>query len=78
MARGIQTKQLAYVERQPEGGWNYICNGEIIKTCKDKRSFDFWRKLHLRNCIDCKQRTLSLSDTKIQTQSGQFKTINQK
>ena len=73
MPRGIQTKQLAYIERQPEGGWNYSCNGVIIKTCKDKRSFDLWVKLHLRNCIECKQSRLCLSDTKIQTQSGQLK-----
>ena len=73
MARGIQTKQLAYIERQPEGAWTYNCNGEIIKTSKNKKSFDLWIKLHLKNCIECKQSRLRLSETKIQTPTGQLK-----
>jgi hypothetical protein len=76
MPRGLQSKQLATTERQPESGWNYNCNGQIIKTCRDKRSFDLWIKLHLKNCIDCKQRKLSLSETKIQTITGQLKSLN--
>jgi hypothetical protein len=76
MPRGLQSKQLATTERQPESWWNYNCNGEIIKTCKNKRDFELWIKLHLKNCIDCKQRRLCLSETKIQTQTGQLKTID--
>ena len=72
MPKGIQSKQLAFTERVPPSLWNYHCNGEIIKTCRNKKSFDLWVKLHKKNCIDCKQRKLSLSETKIQTITGQI------
>ena len=72
MPRGLQNKQLAFTERVPPSLWNYHCNGEIIKTCKNKKSFDLWVKLHKKNCLDCQNRSLALTDTKIQTQTGKI------
>ena len=72
MARGIQSKELASIERLPENNWVYYCNGETIKTCKNKKSFQLWIKLHLKNCISCQQRELFLSDSKIQTSTGKL------
>ena len=72
MPKGLQSKQLAFTERVPPSLWNYHCNGEIIKTCKNKKSFDLWVKLHKKNCLDCQNRSLALTDTKIQTQTGKI------
>ena len=76
MPRGQNNKELAFIERVPASAWNYSCNGQIIKTCKDKTSFDLWVKLHKKYCIECQQKKLSLTDIRIKTPSGQLKTAN--
>ena len=72
MPKGLQSKNIAFTERVPPSLWNYNCNGEIIKTCRNKKSFDLWVKLHKKNCLDCQNRSLALTDTKIETPTGQI------
>jgi hypothetical protein len=73
MPKGKESKNIAIIERQPENAWIYYCNKEIVKKCKNKKSFDLWVKLHLKHCISCQQRELFINDTKIQTPTGQLK-----
>lgn len=72
MPRGLNSKNIAFTERVPPSLWNYHCNGEIIKTCRNKKSFDLWVKLHKKNCLDCQNRSLALTDTKIETPTGKI------
>ena len=72
MPKGLQSKHLACVDRVPPSLWNYYCNGEIKKTCRNKKSFDLWVKLHKKNCVDCQNMRLTLTDTKIETPTGQI------
>jgi hypothetical protein len=56
MPKGIQAKHSASVDRKPDDIWWWICNGETVKTCQNKKSFDMWVRLHLKKCADCRQR----------------------
>ena len=72
MPKGFHSKQLDYIERMPESQWRYYCRGEIIKTCRDKKSFDIWVKIHQKNCTHCQKKKLFLKETKIQDASGKL------
>ena len=64
MPKGIQAKNSACVERKPDDIWWWTCNGERVKTCQNKKSFDMWVRLHLKKCTDCRQKeTESSRDT---------------
>ena len=72
MPRGLFSKELNFTERSPESQWTYICKGEIIKTCRDKKALNLFVKLHRKSCEDCQKLKLTLSDSKIKAPSGKL------
>lgn len=62
MGKGIKSKELAIIERKPDDIWWWRCNGEIIKTCNNKKSLSLWLRLHMKKCYDCRNSGSTCND----------------
>ena len=72
MPRGQNSKLNSICERIPEDVFLYYCNGELIKKCHSKKSYDTYVRLHVKKCDYCQKYIKEIGSPPTLTQ-GVFK-----